>query len=246
MRLLLWMTLLLALPLGAQPPATDAVPTDEAEKKAEKSGPCGGGAVFDDGTVETGYSFVPNATDGMYVQPLNSSQLASRQLSKVCVCFLKTRGDDSAFFRVVFFNDIGGAPHPYPYAAVNAKATDIPKSVEDAGRFYEVDVTGVEIPEGVSYVGVRWNPSKSPYLFTCTDTSEETAKTPVYFREGPRPRWKTNERTKDPVFRPHRSIMLRTESMPAPKPGAEKPEPVPGLKLFKIGTASQTRASNTP
>ena len=227
-------TIFLALPVAAQPPTSppESAPAP-SEKEIPAASPCGGGAVHDDGTVETGYGFVPSSDDGIYVQELRSSDLPGRHLSKVCVCLLKTRLDDDALFRVVFYKDAGGRPADKPYAAVASRAENIPRKVEEAGRFYEVDVSGVEIPEGTSYVGVRWNPSKAKFLFTCTDTSEETAKKPVFFRETMKPIWTSVFHAKDPIFKPHRAILVRTEA------GKESRKAVPGLKTFKPGTASQ-------
>ncbi len=198
--------------------ASDAEPTAEpaaAEPAAaEPAVPCAGGAIKDDGSVETGYGFVPSATMGSYIQEFHSDELGSRQLSEVCVCWLHERTDTDIDFEVVFYEDQEGRPVEQPYHSTQATATEVPDGVEAAGRFYSVDVTGVTVPEGTSYIGVRWNPSADPLFFVCTDTSEETEMVSVYSVEDRAPTWTHVKESKDPIFRPHRSILLRAAAAP--------------------------------
>lgn len=227
----LW-TATTVLTAAAQETPREAAAETPKPAAAQEAVPCGGGSVRDDGTVETGYGFVPSAKYGIYVQELRSTDLPDRRLGKVCVCWLKTRSENVADFEVLFYKDAGGRPAEEPYASVPSRAADIPKSVKEAGRFYEVDVAGVEVPEGSSYVGVRWDPSAAPYLFTCTDTSEATAKVPVFFREDRQRGWASVFQAKDPIFRPHRAILVRAAA------DGEKRPPAPGLKLLPLRTAS--------
>ncbi len=181
----------------------------EAAQPVAPAGPCAGGAVKDDGSVETGYGYVPSAVWGQYVQEFDSAELATRELSEVCVCWLRTREDSDLDFEVVFHADQNGRPAQQPYHSVPATATEVPKGVEAAGRFYPVDVSGVTLPEGTSYIGVRWDPSASTFFFVCTDTSEETEWVNVFSAEDRSPRWTNVKDSRDPIFVPHRAILVR-------------------------------------
>jgi hypothetical protein len=198
---------------GSEVPAAEAAPP-AAESPAPSS--CSRGVVRDDGSVETGYGFVPSATFGEYVQELSAGELPSREVRKVCVCFLKSRGERDADFEVVFYQAAGGRPAEEPYATVAGSAADLPQKVAEAGRFYEVDVSEVTVPEGVSYVGARWDPSAARFLFICTDQSEGNAPTRVFFREDRAPGWTSVADAKDPIFRGHRAVLVRVEAAPAP------------------------------
>ncbi len=189
-----------------------AAPEPAAPEPASPEPACAGGAIKDDGTVETGYGYVPSAVMGVYLQELHSDELSSRELSEVCVCWLRTRADDSVDFEVVFYEDLGGRPSNQPYAKVRSTATEVPKGVEAAGRFYSVDVSGVTVPEGASYVGVHWNPSASKFFFVCTDTNEETEYTTVFSAEDRSPAWTNIKDSRDWIFRPHRAILLRVKA----------------------------------
>ena len=103
----------------------------------------------------------------------------------------------------------GGRPVERPYATVAATATEVPKGVQEAGRFYEVDVSGVTVPQGASFIGVRWDPSASTFFFVCTDTSEQTELVNVFSMEDRSPRWTNVIDSPDPIFRPHRSVLVR-------------------------------------
>ena len=177
---------------------------------------CAGGAIKDDGDPETGYGFVPSARYGVYVQELRAAELPRRQLAQVCVCLLKTRGESDAELEVVFYEDAGGRPAEEPYAAVAARATDLPRTKETAGTFYGVDVSGVTLAPGTSWVGARWDPSAQSFLFVCTDTSAATAKTPVFFREDRARGWASVFHARDPIFKPHRAILVRVLAAEAP------------------------------
>lgn len=188
---------------------------EEAAEEISAAQPsCSDGVVKDDGTVETGYGFVPQATTGIYVQEFHADEFPSRSLETVCVCWLKTKFARDINFEVVFYEAAGSLPASEPYAKVSAVARGLPDSVETAGAFYEVDVSGVTIPEGASYIGVHWNPSAAKYLFLCTDTSEESTKVNVFFQEDRSPAWTSVFASRDPIFREHRSVLLRARAAP--------------------------------
>lgn len=197
----------------SEPPPPPPPPEPETEPEAEPKGTaCAGGAIYDDGSVETGYGYVPSAKMGIYLQEIDSSDLPSRELSEVCVCWLRSRDDDDIDFEVVFYPDLGGRPSKEPYAKAIGNATEVPKGTKAAGRLYSVDVSDVTLAEGKSYVGVHWNPSVNQFFFVCTDTSEETEYTTVFSAEDRSPAWSNIKHSKDPIFAPHRAILLRVKS----------------------------------
>jgi len=213
-------TLFLGLALaGCGPPTQTPPPVSRAEVPAPEAGAaaapapaCAGGAIKDDGTVETGYGFVPSATFGEYLQKFHADELASAAMDKVCVCWLKTRGERDIAFEVMFYEDAGGQPAATPYAVVPATATGVAESVDTAGRFTEVDVSGVTLAAGISYIGARWNPSQAKFLFICTDTSDATEVVDVFFREDRARRWSNAIDAHDPIFTNHRSILVRARA----------------------------------
>jgi hypothetical protein len=184
---------------------------------------CGGGVVLDDGQVDSGYSFVPSATEGTYVQYFDSKLFPSRHLKSVCVCWLKTRQDrKDVAFEVVFFEKVGLQPAVRPYAWVPGVVGEVAESVAAAGELVEVDVRGVQLPADGAFIGVRWNPSEEQFLFICNDRSEGTDKTEVFFNEDRARGWTDVKKAKDPIFVPHRAIMVRATSLEA---DAEAPSP---------------------
>ena len=181
---------------------------------AEATEPCAGGAIKDDGSVETGYGYVPSANMGQYVQEFHSDELGSGEISKVCICWLRSRADSDLDFEVVFYEAVAGRPVDVPYATAAAAAAEVPKGVPEAGRFYEVDISDVTVPEGTSFIGVRWDPSASTFFFVCTDTSDETELVNVFSMEDRSPRWTNVINSPDPIFSPHRAVMLRAVAEP--------------------------------
>jgi len=200
--------------------STEEPPSEEPRSREPAAEPCAGGVGFDDGTVETGYGFVPQALDGVYLQRLDAGDLPSRELEKVCLCWLKTKYSDDAAFEIVFHRDAGGVPEPEPYAKVAGVARELPASVDESGRFYEFDVSGVTLPEGVSYVGAQWNPNANKYLFVCVDQSESAVEpVPVFFKEDQATGWTSVFDSRDPIFRGHRALLLRvTAAEPSEEP----------------------------
>lgn len=198
-------------PLAAQP--TAAALGAGASRAAAFPEACAGGLVPDDGSAETGYGWIPSVIDGRYVQEVDAAQLPFRELRKLCVCWLRTRSDDEIDFEVVFHARQGDQPAPQPYAAVPARATGVPLGV--TGRFYEVDVSGVELAPGISYVGVRWNPSIDRFFFVCTDTSPATPPVEAFYIDFLASDWTSVFESRDPIFANHRAMMLRLQARPA-------------------------------
>ena len=212
-----WITLILLTRLTsgvaarAQPLAAGA----EVPDAPLVAGPsCDGGVVKDDGSVETGWGWVPSVVDGQYVQQYEEADFPSRQLEKVCVCWLRTRTDDEIDFEVVVYDDVDGHPASSPVATVPATATIVPRGV--IGQFVEVDLRGAFLPPGRSFIGVRWNPSRDQFFFLCADTSPATPITDVYFIDDRADQWTSVLRTVDPIFRAHHSVLVRATAAPVP------------------------------
>jgi hypothetical protein len=174
-------------------------------------------AVREDGSLESGYGWVPSVDDGKYVQQIDSSLLPNRRLEDVCVCWLRTRQDSSVDFEVVFYDvvlDDEGDPKPAlePYASVPATATGVPLGI--VGAFYEVDVRGILLAEGISYVGVRWDASADQFFFVCVDQTSETEPVEVFFLDEVDDDWTSVFDSNDPIFLPHRALLVRVCSEP--------------------------------
>ncbi len=197
-------------PAKAAAPAVDP-PTPSERLPNAPADACQGGLVFDDGKADKGYSFVSSAKWGMYVQQVESRDIPSRHLQNVCVCWFQKPGDGDADFEVVFFAADGAKPAMEPYAKVKSTAKALGQGKLDA-KWHSVDVSGVSVPEGTSYIGVRWQPKKEPRLFVCSDHSEETARQKAFFGEDRSKGWIDLETTSDPIFIPHRALLLRTLS----------------------------------
>ncbi len=170
---------------------------------------CAGGVVKDDGSLETGYGWVPSVIDGVYVQEFGVHEFPSRGLDSVCVCWLRTQEDSDVSFEVVFFEDIDGGPAETPYASVAAVASSVPEGVASGGAFYEVDVSGTVIRGRTIYIGVRWNPSVDQFFFVCADHSPETDPVNVFYIDDRADEWGSALDTPDPIFIGHRAIMVR-------------------------------------
>ncbi len=195
-----------ASPLFARPLAPPPVTGTEGEEIA-----CEGGVIVDDGSAETGYGWVPSVIEGEFVQQFHTSQFPTRKLESVCVCWIRTQPDTEINFEVIFYGDDDGMPASSPYAVVPASATVEPQGI--VGTFSEIDVRGVKLPVGRSYIGARWDASVDRFFFVCTDTSEETAVVNVFFRDDRSEGiWTSVLESSDPIFNEHRALMVRARS----------------------------------
>ncbi|MCG8458348.1 MAG: hypothetical protein MI919_18885 [Holophagales bacterium] len=196
-----------APPLAAQP--IDAgLPAPVAGNGPAPSSPCSDGLVRDDGTIESGYGWVPSAIFGVYAQAFLQEELPAPGVERVCVCVLRTREDDSIDFEVVFYEDADGVPALEPFAAVPASTDGVPKGLE--GKWVEVVTGGVRLPsEGPVYIGVRWNPSVDQFFFVCDDQSPETPFTDLFFIDDRAEEWDAASTTIDPIFDDHRAALIR-------------------------------------
>jgi hypothetical protein len=179
---------------------------------------CEGGVVVDDGTLETGYGWVPSAVDGRYVQRFERSGLgADRVLREICVCWTRSRTDADLEFAVELYADAGGEPRLEPTASLAATALAVPAFPGGAFSTVTIPDGGWLVPTEVYYVGVRWNPSADEFFFVCADRSEGTPVTGGFFTDDRADGWGNLLDTSDPIFLGHRAMMIRLQ--PGPPPG---------------------------
>lgn len=195
-----------------EPEPTPAAPAAEA---VAKPAACADGWVKDDGDLETGYSYVPSANWGIYLQEIHSDELPNRALDTVCICWLRTRDDDEVDFDLVFYKKTEGRPADLPYAVISDVAREVPKGKESNGRFYDIEVPEVTVPEGASYVGVQWNPSADRFFFVCADQGPGDKVVPGVQRDDRSTAWQPVIGSPDPLFANHRAAMIRVRSQPA-------------------------------
>ncbi|MEM9553995.1 MAG: hypothetical protein AAGC60_07035 [Acidobacteriota bacterium] len=203
--------------------SSETAPSDEGATETAAAGradaaACDGGLIYDDGTLEAGYGYVPSAKWGRYLQVIDSDDLASRTLDTVCVCWLRSREVDRIEFEVVFHHDAAGRPAAEPYAKRTGVAENVPKNRASGGRFYAVDVSDVEVPEGRSWVGVRYDPSVSRFSYVCADHSPESPQIEGYQQEDRAPTLMPILGSRDPIFAGHRALMLRVKASPPASP----------------------------
>ena len=208
--------------------------TAGTEQGTDGPEPCAGGVIRDDGATDYGYSFVPSSTEAYYVQRFERQDFPRATLDTACVCFFQKPPGGSADVKVVFFADAGGQPGDQPFAAVPGTVDQLGGRGKDS-RLYEIDLGAVVLPEGTTtfWAGVSWNPSAERSLFSCADRSKGTAIVPGFFKDDIDTQWRAFSATKDPMFKPHRSLLFRlraapegADSKPA-EPGAPKPSDVP-------------------
>ena len=179
---------------------------------------CADGVVSDDGSAETGYGWVPSVIEGEYVQEFFSGRFASRRLESVCICWLRTQPDATVDFEIVFYAEevIDGeaGPASAPYAAVAASAEVVPVGITES--FFEVDVTGIVIPPGRSFIGARWDASSDQFFFICADHDGPGPPVEAFFRDDrSEGEWTSVFETVDPIFDGHRAMLIRARSFPA-------------------------------
>lgn len=231
-------------------PKEDAKPTEAERLPNAPADACQGGLIVEDGKADKGYSFVSSAKWGMYVQQVRSQDFPTRHLQNVCVCWFQKPGGSDADFEVVFFTEEGTRPSMEPYAKVKATAKAVGEGKLDA-KWHSVDVSGVSVPEGTSYIGVRWQPKKEKRLFVCSDHSPETLRQTAFFGEDRSRGWINLETTADPIFIPHRALLLRSTAHPEgyePPPSMAEPaaSATPPVAPATAEPVAETPAAETP
>jgi hypothetical protein len=174
---------------------------------------CAAGVVLDDGTLETGYGWVPSVLDGRYVQRFERADFVSRRMEEICICWTRNRSDDEISFSVQLYRDQGGRPALEPQASLEAVATIVPTFPD--GAFYTVDVSGIDMRAvtDVFYLGVQWDPSRDQFFFVCADHSEGTPVTDGWFIDDRADEWTSVLDTIDPIFLNHRAMLVRGRAM---------------------------------
>jgi len=185
-------------------------PTSLRESAPSQGGDdCSDGVVKDDGSLETGYGWVPSAVDGRYVQRFEYSELNSRKVEEVCVCWTRTRPDDEIRFQVHLYRSRGEVPAREPEASLEFVATGVPQFPD--GAFYSIDVSAADmrIPTDVSFIGVQWDPSDDQYFFVCADHSDVMPVVDGWFMDDRAGGWSSVLEATDPIFAEHRAMMIR-------------------------------------
>ncbi|MEM1202543.1 MAG: hypothetical protein AAGN66_04885 [Acidobacteriota bacterium] len=237
-----WVALpLMMLPLlflGGPPPASaqpSAVPRGVSAPPGNPDA-CSGGVVLDDGTVETGYGWVPSVVEGEYVQEFQRADFDSGVVAEVCVCWLRTDfsdGPDIEFDLVFYSLGEKGMPLLEPFASVPASAS-VPDTGVENGQLVSVDVGRVDLPLGPVYMGVRWDASVGRFFFLCADhTDANPVTTNVFFKDEQSEGWSNVLESTDPIFRDHRAAFIR--AVGAELEAVDIPAlPVDGLILLAI------------
>ena len=179
---------------------------------------CADAIVDDDGSVESGYSWVPSAVEGIYVQEYQADEVPSGVLTTACVCWLRTRMDDTIDFEVVIYghNSTEESPNKEPLAAVPAQLAGVPLGIPGA-TYTEVPLGEVTLPsEGPFYVGVRWNPGADEFFFICVDKTDGPGPpTRAFFRDDRfSANWGVSDQTNDSTFNNHRALFVRPVAAP--------------------------------
>jgi hypothetical protein len=173
---------------------------------------CGDGVVLDDGTLESGYGWVPSVIDGRYVQEFQVEDFRSRKIEEVCVCWTRTRPDEDVDFLVQLYRDRGGRPARHPEVSVAATATMVPTFPD--GAFYSIDVSRVDMRAVTNtfYIGVQWNASSDEFFFVCVDRSEATPIVDGWYIDDRAQEWTSVLDTPDPTFNDHHAMMIRARA----------------------------------
>ena len=211
--------LLMSVSVGAGEPAETASRTTAIERPAGTiPGPgCEDGLVLDDGTVEIAYSWVPSAIWGEYVQTFPAGPLVSSRLDSICVCWTRTRSDDSLDFEVVVYS--GSQSHPG-----QRELFSFPASIDAVPEWPDAAFVEVQAPPdapplnaGGHHIGVRWNPSVDQFFFVCADQSVTDTPVAGFFRDDrSEGEWGSILETSDPIFADHAAMMVRVRAHRVP------------------------------
>ncbi len=203
-------SVLAVVPIAASQTLAPGSATDGAV--AQGAVDCADGVVLDDGTLESGYGWVPSAVDGRYVQRFEVGDFRSRKMEEICVCWTRTRQDDAIDFRVELYRDRGGRPALFPEVSVDATATLVPTFPD--GAFVSIDVSGVDMRAvtDVFYLGVRWNPSEEDFFFVCADQSDTTPVVDGWYIDDRADEWASVLDSADPIFDDHHAMMIRARA----------------------------------
>ncbi|MCP4899498.1 MAG: hypothetical protein GY906_21235 [bacterium] len=194
--------------LSASEPAATTVIT--VAQRQVPINDCAAGIVYDDGTFEAGYGWIPSAINGRYVQRFEVSQPSKQQITEMCVCWTRIRDDDQIEFSFELYEDIDGVPALLPTASQTMIADNVPSF--QSGAFYKADLSSQldwTPPSSVFYLGVSWNPSIDQFFFVCADQSETTPAVESFFIDDRADEWTSVFETNDPIFDDYRALLIR-------------------------------------
>lgn len=168
---------------------------------------CENGVVVDDGSLESGYGWVPSVVDGRYVQEFASADFVPPGLASACVCWTRTREQDTVDFFVELYRLTEDGPLAIPEVSVPARAEAVPTFPD--GAFYEVDISSPPLPRGTFVLGVRWNPSVDQFFFVCADQSPETPFVNGWLIDDRASGWGQFFESSDSILADHSALLLR-------------------------------------
>ncbi len=174
---------------------------------------CEDGLVLDDGTAETAYGWVPSAVWGEYVQTFPVGPLSSTRLDSVCVCWTRTRPDDTLDFEVVVYTGSQWLPGRTELFSFPASIDAVPEWPDAAFVEVAAPFDAPVLGGGFYHIGVRWNPSADQFFFLCADQSPTDEPEGGFFRDDRSDgAWGSVLDTSDPIFADHRAMMVRVRA----------------------------------
>ncbi len=218
---LLFIAVLLQPLAGAASPGsglTLAPPTVDSSVAVAQGPPCEDGVVLDDGSFESGCGWVPSVIDGAYVQHFQRQMFPDDRIVQVCICWLRTRTDDSVDFAIEVYADVEGVPAFNPVASIPVSAEGVVPHPEGSWFSYKLPYW-VSIPSDDFYIGVRWNASLDQFFFVATDQSENTEFTEGFFIDDRADEWTAISEASDPIFANHRAMLIRAVAATPAVPG---------------------------
>ncbi len=186
-----------------------------AERLAgRQTGPgCDDGLILDDGSVETAYGWVPSAVWGEYVQTFPVEPLVSSRLDSVCVCWTRTRADDTLDFEIVVYSGSEYSPRRTELFSFPASLASVPQWPDSIFVEVQVPPDAPVLNASVHHIGVRWDPSVDQFFFVCADQSPTDTPAGGFFRDDRADgEWASILDTSDPIFADHAAMMVRVRA----------------------------------
>ena len=178
---------------------------------------CEDGLVLDDGTAETAYGWVPSAVWGEYVQTFPVGPLISSRLDSVCVCWTRTRADDTLDFEIVVYSGSEYLPGRTELYSFPASLTAVPEWPDAAFVEVVAPLVAPALGGGFHHIGVRWNPSADQFFFLCADQSPNDTPAGGFFRDDrAEGEWASVLDSTDPIFADHAAMMVRVRAHRVP------------------------------
>ena len=179
-----------------------------------QTGPgCDDGLVLDDGSAETAYGWVPSAVWGEYVQTFPVEPLVSSRLDSVCVCWTRTRTDDTLDFEIVVYSGSEYSPRRAELFSFPASLASVPQWPDSAFVEVQIPPDAPALNASVHHIGVRWNPSLDQFFFLCADQSPTDSPNGGFFRDDrSEGEWASILETSDPIFADHAAMMVRVRA----------------------------------